>query len=152
MPVKPIPEGYSTLTPYLILDDANAAMAFYAKVFGAKELYRTALPDGRIAHAEMQIGTSRVMLADAFPERGIRSAKDFGGTPVMLQMYVEDVDAVFKRAVDAGAKAERPVENQFYGDRSGSFTDPFGHSWNVSTHVEDVSEEEMEKRMKEHAK
>jgi PhnB protein len=147
--VKPIPEGYPRVSPYLIVDDGNAAIAFYVQVLGATERGRMPAPEGRIGHAELQIGDSVVMLADEFPEMGVRSAKTIGGTPVTLSLYVEDVDSVFDRAVKAGAKSLRPVENQFYGDRTGQFEDPFGHRWSVSTHVEDVSPDEMAKRAAE---
>jgi PhnB protein len=144
--VKPIPDGYHAVTPYLSVKDARAALAFYARAFGAKELFRLDQPDGRVGHAEIQIGDSRVMLADEFPEIGSRSPVSLGGTPVSLVLYVPDVDAVVKRAVEAGAKLSRPVANQFYGDRTGGVTDPFGHVWFVATHVEDVPPEEMARR------
>jgi PhnB protein len=144
--VAPIPEGYPQVTPYLCVDGASAAIEFYSKVFGATERMRMPAPEGRVGHAELQIGDSLVMLADAFPEMGVRSPKSIGGTPVTLSVYVEDVDSVFDRAVQAGARALRPVENQFYGDRSGQFEDPFGHRWSVATHVEDVPPDEMARR------
>jgi PhnB protein len=144
--VNPIPEGYRTVNPYLIVDGAAAAIDFYASVFGASERMRMDAPDGRVGHAELEIGDSVVMLADEHPEIGARGPASTGGTPVSLHVYVEDADAVFKRAVDAGAKSVRPVEDQFYGDRLGTFEDPFGHHWHVATHVEDVSPEEMSKR------
>jgi PhnB protein len=147
--VKPIPDDYPQVSPYLCVDDAGAALDFYAKVLGAKERMRMAEPDGRIGHAELQLGDSVIMLADEYPDIGIRSPKAFGGSPVTLSIYVEDVDAVFDRAIAAGAKSLRPVEKQFYGDRSGQFEDPFGHRWSVASHVEDVSPEEMERRSAE---
>jgi PhnB protein len=143
---KPIPDGYGTVTPYLNIRGAADAIAFYAKAFGAKELFRMPQPDGRIGHAELQIGTSRVMLADEFPEREIRGPVSLGGSSVGFSMYVEDVDAVVARAVAAGATIERPVEDQFYGDRVGIVKDPFGHVWYVATHKEDLSPEEMKQR------
>jgi PhnB protein len=147
--VKPIPEGYQHVTPYLCVDGASAAIDFYRSVFGATERVRMDAPDGKIGHAEVQVGDSVIMLADEHPDIGFLSPKTIGGTPVTFSIYVEDADATFERAVSAGAKALRPVENQFYGDRSGQFEDPFGHRWNVATHVEDVSPEEMAKRMAE---
>ncbi len=144
--VKTIPEGYHSVTPYLCIDGAAEAIEFYKKAFGAKELSRMPAPGGKVGHAEVQIGDSHVMLADEFPEMGFRSPKSIGGTPVMMHLYVEDVDAAVTRAASAGAKVVRAVEDQFYGDRGGKIEDPFGHSWYVSTHVEDVSPEELEKR------
>ncbi|HEV8652573.1 MAG TPA: VOC family protein [Actinomycetes bacterium] len=144
--VKPIPEGYPQVTPYLYVEGASAAIEFYGKVFGATERMRMPGPDGTIGHAELQFGDSLVMVADEFPEMGARSPKAVGGTPVTLSVYVEDADGVFDRAVKAGATALRPVEDQFYGDRSGQFEDPFGHRWSVATHVEDVPPEEMARR------
>jgi PhnB protein len=145
--VKPIPEGYPRVTPYLHVDGAAAAIDFYSEVFGAKERMRMPGPDGKLGHAEIEIGESIVMLADEFPDMGALSPRTVGGTPVTIHVYVEDVDKAFDTAVKLGAKAIRPVENQFYGDRSGQFVDPFGHQWNVASHVEDVSPEEMERRM-----
>jgi PhnB protein len=144
--VKPIPEGYHTATPYLIIKDAARAIEFYKKAFGATELMRMAQPDGRIGHAEIRIGDSPIMLADEFPEMGHRSPQSLGGSPVSILLYVEDVDALFNQAVSAGAKVERPVQDQFYGDRIGGVTDPFGHVWYIATHKEEVSPEEMRKR------
>lgn len=145
-PVKPIPEGYPRVSPYLVVDDAAQAIDFYTKVFDAKERMRMPAPGGKVGHAELQIGESVVMLADAFPDMGYESPKKVGGTAVTISVYVEDVDTTFDTAVKAGAKNLRAVENQFYGDRSGQFEDPFGHRWSVSTHVEDVSPDEMAKR------
>jgi PhnB protein len=143
---KPIPEGYHTATPYLILKDAAKAIEFYKKAFGAKEMMRMSQPDRRIGHAEIKIGDSPIMLADEFPEMGARSPQSLGGSPVSILLYVEDVDAFAEQAVTAGAKVVRPVKDQFYGDRSGSLEDPFGHQWHIATHVEDVAPEEMHKR------
>jgi PhnB protein len=148
MAVKPIPDGYHTVTPYLIVNDAAAALEFYKKAFGATELMRFPGPGGRIMHAEIKIGDSPIMLGDENPQMGYRSAKTMGGSPVGICLYVPDVDKLAKQAVAAGAKEVRPVQDQFYGDRSGTFTDPFGHQWTISTHKEDVSMEEMDRRMK----
>ena len=145
--VKPIPEGYHSVTPYLIVDGAAAAIEFYKKVFGATEVVRMPAPGGRIGHAEIKIGDSHVMLADENTEMNARSPKSVGGTPLSLMLYVEDVDKTVEGAVAAGAKLERPVEDKFYGDRMGGIEDPFGHQWYVGTHIEDVSPEEMKKRM-----
>jgi PhnB protein len=136
--VKPIPEGYHTATPYLIAHNAAAAIEFYKNAFGATELFRMAQPDGRIGHAEIQIGDSHIMLADEFPEMGIHSPQHYGGSAVSILLYVADVDAVFAQAVAAGAKVDRPVADQFYGDRNGGVIDPFGHRWFVATHIKDV--------------
>lgn len=144
--VKPIPEGYHSVTPYLIVKSAAKAIDFYKQAFGATETLRVPQPDGRIVHAELKIGDSTIMLADEFPERNIRGPESLGGTPVTMHLYIEDVDTVAQRAVAAGAKEIRPVQDQFYGDRSGMFADPFGHQWNISTHVEDLSAEEVGKR------
>ena len=144
--VKPIPDGYPRVVPYLSVDGASAAIDFYTKVFGAKERVRMPGPEGKIGHAELEIGDSVLMLADAFPNMGGRTPESLGGTPVTMMVYVEDVDAVFDCAIKAGATEERKVENQFYGDRAGQFVDPFGHKWFVATHVEDVPPEEMRKR------
>jgi PhnB protein len=144
--VKPIPDGYPQVTPYLHIDGAAAAIDFYTTVFSAKERMRMAAADGRIGHAELELGDSVIMLSDEYPEMGVKGPRSVGGTPVTLSVYVDDVDAVFDRAVRAGATALRPVENQFYGDRSGQFEDPFGHRWSIATHVEDVSPEEMNRR------
>jgi PhnB protein len=144
--VKPIPEGYHSITPYLVVNDAAGAIEFYKSAFGASELMRMAAPGGRVGHAEIRIGDSRVMLADEFPEMGARSARTLGGSPVHIYLYVEDVDAVTGKALAAGAKELRPVKDQFYGDRSGSIEDPFGHVWHVSTHKEDVPQDELKRR------
>ncbi len=145
--VKPIPDGYHTETPYLIVDNAAAAIEFYKRVFGAKEIFRMGGPDRKIGHAEIQIGNSRIMLADESPDMGARGPKALGGSPVRLMLYVKDVDKVFNQALAEGAKETRPVKNQFYGDRSGNLDDPFGHKWIIATHIENVSPKEMKKRM-----
>jgi PhnB protein len=145
--VKPIPEGYHSVTPYLCCKDAGAAIEFYKKAFGATEVMRMPAPGGKVGHAEIQIGDSRVMLADEFPDMGFLSPQSVGGSPVMIHLYVDDVDVTAGKAVAAGAKVTRAVEDQFYGDRGGQFDDPFGHKWYVSTHKEDVSPEEVRKRM-----
>jgi PhnB protein len=147
MPVKPIPDGYHTVTPYLIVNGAASALEFYKKAFGATELMRFPGPGGKIGHAEIRIGDSAIMLADEHPEMDARGPKTLGGSPVGILIYTEDVDAAAKRAVAAGAKVLRPVQDQFYGDRSGTFEDPYGHKWTIATHKEDVSVEEMQKRM-----
>ena len=144
--VKPVPDGYHTVTPYLIIKGAAGALEFYKKAFGAEELYRMPQPDGRIGHAEIRIGNSRVMLADEFPETGYRSPQSLGGSPVSILLYVKDVDAMAGKALAAGAKVIRPVQDQFYGDRSGTFADPYGHVWTIATHKEDVSVEEINRR------
>ena len=144
--VNPIPEGYPQVIPYLTVDGASAAIDFYTTVFGATERLRMPAPGGKVGHAELEIGDSVVMLADAFPDMGNQTPAALGGTPVTVMVYVADVDAVFDRALKAGATEERKVENQFYGDRAGQFVDPFGHKWFVATHVEDVTPEEVAKR------
>jgi PhnB protein len=149
MPAKPIPEGYQTITPYLVVDDAAQAIEFYGRAFGAKELFRMPAPDGKIGHAEIQIGDSRVMLADPFPQAGAKPPKELGGTSVGLFLYVEDVDALVQQAVDAGATVTMPVDDMFWGDRYGKVADPFGHEWQLATHKEDVPPEEMAERAKE---
>lgn len=147
MSVQPIPDGYASVTPYLIIQGASEAIEFYENVFDATERMRLPRPDGKVAHAEIEIDGSVIMLADECPERGAKSPQTIGGTPVCLHLYVTDVDEVFANALAAGAEQIKPVENQFYGDRSGMFSDPFGHHWNVTTHVEDVSPDELQKRM-----
>lgn len=144
--VKAIPEGYEGATPYLIVKGAADALEFYKKAFGATEIMRIPAPGGTVGHAEIKIGNAIIMLADEFPEMNHRSPQSLGGTPVSMMVYVQDVDAFVKRAVAAGAKALTPVETKFYGDRSGSLEDPFGHQWHFSTHVEDVPPDEMAKR------
>ena len=147
MPVKPIPDGYHSVTPYLIVSNGVGALEFYKQAFGATELMRMEQPGGKIGHAEIQLGDSRVMLADEFPEMGAKSPDSIGGSPVGLMLYVPDVDARFKQALAAGAKELRPVKDQFYGDRSGTLVDPFGHQWTIGTHTEDLSDEEIQQRM-----
>jgi PhnB protein len=144
--VKPIPDGYPRVTPYLAVDGAAAAIEFYSNVLGAQERMRMGAPEGKIGHAELAFGDSLLMLADEFPDMGVLSPKSVGGTSVTISLYVEDVDAVFEAALAAGATTVRPLENQFYGDRNGQFEDPFGHRWSIATHVEDVPPEEMEER------
>jgi PhnB protein len=144
--VKPIPAGYHSVTPYLICDGAADAIEYYKKAFGATELFRMD-HQGKVGHAELKIGDSPIMLADEYPQMGYRSPKALGGTPVSIMIYVEDVDTVYKRAIDAGATELKALQDQFYGDRSGTLTDPFGHVWTVATHKEDVSMEEMNRRM-----
>jgi PhnB protein len=146
MTVKAIPDGYHTATPYLIISGATEAIEYYKQAFGATELFRMPAPGGKIGHAEIKIGDSPIMLADEFPEMGYKSPQTLGGSPVSIMIYVADVDTVFDRAIAAGGKAQRPVKDQFYGDRSGTLEDPFGHVWHVATHKEDVSAEEMERR------
>jgi PhnB protein len=148
-PVQPIPDGYPRVSPYLVVEGAAQAIDFYTKVFGATERMRMPAPGGMVGHAELEIGDSIVMLADEFPDMGYHGPKKVGGTPVTLGVYVEDVDKTFATALQAGAKELRPVENQFYGDRSGQFEDPFGHRWSISTHIEDVPPDEMAKRAQE---
>jgi PhnB protein len=144
--VRPVPEGYHTVAPHLCVDGGAQALEFYQKAFGAKEINRLKMPDGKIGHAEIQVGDSRIMLSDEFPDFGNRSPKSIGGTPVIVHLYVEDVDALAAQAVGAGAQVLIPVADQFYGDRSGRIQDPFGHVWIISTHIEDVTPEEIEKR------
>ncbi|HYL72253.1 MAG TPA: VOC family protein [Candidatus Dormibacteraeota bacterium] len=146
MATNPIPDGYRTATPYLIIKGAADAIEFYKKAFGAAELLRMADPQGRVGHAEIKIGDSVIMLADEHPSMGYRGPRSLGGSSVSILLYLPDVDDVFARAVKAGAKAQRAVANQFYGDRSGTLEDPFGHVWTVATHVEDVAPEEMKRR------
>lgn len=145
--VNPIPDGYPTLTPYLIVDDAQAAVDFYTKILGASERMRMDAPGGKIGHSELQIGAGLVMLADEHPDIGALSPKTVGGTSVYLHLYVDNVDAVYASALEAGATAVQEPQDQFYGDRSAVFKDPFGHQWSVSTHVEDVPPDEMARRM-----
>lgn len=148
--VKPVPDGYHSVTPYLSVRGGSDAIAFYKKAFGAEEIYRMDMPGGKLGHAEIRIGDSRVMLADEFPEMPeavCLSPETLKGSTVGLMIYLPDVDAAFRRAVDAGATVKRPVQDQFYGDRSGTVQDPFGHVWTLATHVEDVAPEEMVKRM-----
>jgi PhnB protein len=148
MPPQPVPEGYNTVTPYLAVEDAAAAIEYYKKAFGAKERVRMDAPDGKIGHAELEIGDSIVMLSDPFPQASTKPPKELGGTSASVFLYVEDVDSVVQDAIDAGATITMPVEDQFWGDRFGSVTDPFGHLWSIATHVEDVPPEEMAERAK----
>ena len=150
--VSHVPKGFHTATPHVIVRGCDRAIRFYKKVFGATERMRMDAPGGMIGHAEITVGSSVIMLADESPDMGFRGPKTFGGTPVSLMLYVPNVDEVFKRAVDAGAKQLRPVENQFYGDRMGTLEDPFGHVWSIGTHVEDVAPEEMSRRAQEKMK
>jgi PhnB protein len=142
-----IPEGFGTVTPYMIVRGGSEALEFYNKVFNATELYRMPMPNGKLGHAEFRIGNSRLMLADEAPEMNVRAPQSLGGSPVGMCIYVEDCDSVFNRAVAAGAKVERPLADQFYGDRSGTVVDPFGHKWTIATHKEEVSPEEIKERM-----
>jgi len=144
--VKPIPDGYHSVTPYLICDGAADAIEYYKKAFGATELFRMD-HEGKVGHAELKIGDSPIMLADEYPQMGYRSPKALGGTPVSIMIYVPDVDTVYQQAIDAGATEVKPLQDQFYGDRSGTLTDPFGHVWTIATHKEDVTMEEMNRRM-----
>ncbi|HWF19607.1 MAG TPA: VOC family protein [Verrucomicrobiae bacterium] len=147
MATKPVPDGYHSITPYLVLKGAAEGMEFYKKAFGATECMRMPGPDGRIGHAEMKIGDSPFMLADESKEMDAKSPQTLGGSPISILLYVQDVDAMVKQAVAAGAKLIRPVEDKFYGDRMGTLTDPYGHTWHIATHKEDVAPEEMRKRM-----
>jgi PhnB protein len=144
--VKPIPDGYRGAIPYLTVKNAAAAIDFYKQAFGATELVRMAAPDGKIGHAEIKIGDAMLMLSDEYPEMNVLSPETIGGSPVVIHLYVENVDVTAGQAIAAGAKVVRPVEDQFYGDRAGKFTDPFGHHWWLATHKEDVAPEEMKKR------
>jgi PhnB protein len=146
MAVRPIPEGYRSVTPYLIVRGAAQALEYYCRALNAEERMRLPMGD-RIGHAEIQIGDSVIMLADEFPEMGVKSPLALGGTPVGICLYVENVDARFQQAIDAGGKVEKPLQNQFYGDRSGTLIDPFGHKWTIASHIEDVSPEEITRRM-----
>jgi PhnB protein len=149
MATKPIPEGYHTVTPFLAVDGAAQAIEYYKQAFGAKERLRMDGPDGKIAHAELEIGDSVVMLSDPFPQGTAKSPKELGGTTGGVFMYVEDVDAALKQAADAGAEVTMEVSDMFWGDRFGSVRDPFGHEWSIATHVEDVPPEQMADRAKE---
>ncbi|HEX4618653.1 MAG TPA: VOC family protein [Steroidobacteraceae bacterium] len=147
MTTKAIPDGYHSATPYLIVKGAADAIEFYKRSFGALELFRMADAGGRIGHAEIRIGDSVIMLADEHPDMGYRSPRSLGGSSVSIMLYVEDVDRVFARALEGGARAQRSVADQFYGDRNGVLEDPFGHVWTIATHVEDVAPEEIERRV-----
>jgi PhnB protein len=144
--VKPIPDGYHSVTPYLIISGAGATIEFYKRAFGATELLRMPGPGGKVMHAEIKIGDSPIMLADEMPEMGYRGPQALGGTPVSIMLYVQDVDKTFNQAVAAGAKVMRPLQDQFYGDRSGTVTDPYGHVWTIGTHKEDLTPEEIDRR------
>jgi PhnB protein len=148
MATQPIPDGYHTVTPYLAVDDATEAIEYYTKAFGAKERVRMETPDGKVGHAELEIGDSLVMLSDPFPQASTKPPNELGGTSVSVFLYVKDVDAVVKQAVDSGATVSMEVADQFWGDRFGSVRDPFGHLWSIATHVEDVPPEEMAERAK----
>jgi len=148
MSVKPIPEGYHSVTPHLVVNGGADAIEFYKKAFGAVELFRFPAPDGKIGHAELKIGDSPIMLADEYPDMGYKSPQTIGGSPVSLMIYVDDVDAVFNRAIESGGTIKEAVQDKFYGDRTGTLIDPFGHVWHVATHKEDVSMDEMERRAK----
>jgi len=149
MPTKKIPDGYNGVTPYLSINGAAKAIEYYKRAFSATELIRLAAPNGDIMHAEIEVGNSPVMLADSCEETGFRDPENLSGTSVALHLYVENVDDVFSQAVDAGAKVIKPVEDQFYGDRNGILEDPFGHFWFLSTHIEDLSAEEVAERAKD---
>jgi PhnB protein len=154
MAVRPIPEGYHSVTPYMIVNNASAAIDFYKKAFGASELFRMPGKEGKIMHAEIKIGDSHVMMADETPEMakwGAKSPQALGGSAIHLMIYCENVDQMFKQAISAGGTERMPVKDQFYGDRSGTLVDPYGHSWTISTHKEDLKPEEIEKRMKAQA-
>lgn len=142
-----LPAGYHHVTPYLIVADAARAIDFYRRAFGGIQVLRMDAPGGKVGHPEIQIGDSRIMLADEFPECEARSPQTIGGTPVSLMLYVEDVAVVVARAVSLGAKMLKPIQDQFYGDRTGTITDPFGHQWTIGTHTEDVSQDDLKKRM-----
>ena len=148
MAVKKVPDGHNTVSAYLIVDGADRALDFYRRAFGATELFRHNAPNGKIGHAEIRIGDSVIMLADECPEFGAHAPKKFGGSPVSMHLYVEDVDAMAAQAIAAGATVKRPVADQFYGDRLGTFEDPFGHTWHLSTHIEDVPMDELDRRAK----
>lgn len=145
--VNPVPDMYPRVTPYLYVDGAKPAIEFYTSVLGAELRMTLPGPDGRVGHAELGIGDSMIMLADEFPDMGVRGPKTIGGSPVTIHVYVNDVDATFEKALSAGATTLRPVEDKFYGDRGGEFEDPFGHRWSIASHVEDLTPEEMERRM-----
>jgi PhnB protein len=151
MATQAIPEGYHSVTPYLIVKGAADAIDFYKRAFDATELMRMPTPEGRIGHAEIRIGDSAIMLADEYPEMGYRSPQTLGGAGVSLMVYVDRVDETFKQALANGAKELQPLKNQFYGDRSGTLQDPYGHVWTIATHVEDIPPEELERRAKEYS-
>ncbi len=145
---NPIPEGFHTVSPHFVVKNATEAIEFYKKAFGAEEICRMPGPDGKsVMHCELKIGDSMVMMCEEFPEMGARSPQSIGGSPVTIHLYVEDADAAYKRATDAGAKATMPLQDMFWGDRYGKLTDPYGHQWSIATHVEDVTPEQMQERM-----
>ena len=150
--VKPIPEGYHNITPYLVIKGAAAAIDFYKQAFGATEIMRMPQPDGRVGHAELKFGDSVVMLADEYPEMGVVGPKTLGNTSVGLLLYLDDVDKAVERAVSLGASIKKPIADQFYGDRTGTIEDPFGHKWTLAVHIEDVTPEEMQRRMEAQTK
>jgi PhnB protein len=152
MAVKPIPDGYHSVTPYLIMRDAARAIEFYKRALGAVELFRFDAPGDKIGHAEIKIGNSVIMLADEYPDMGYRGPQSIGGSAVSLMVYVDDADSQFKRAVEAGAKVRQELKDQFYGDRSGTIEDPFGHVWTIATHKEDLSSEEVMRRAEEYSR
>jgi PhnB protein len=145
--VNPIPDSYPRVIPYLHVDGATSAIAFYASVFGAEVRMTMPAPDDKIGHAELTIGDSMIMVSDEFPEMGVLGPSSVGGTPVTVHVYVADVDDTFARAIQAGSTEIRPLENKFYGDRGGEFKDPFGHHWSIASHVEDLTPDEMQQRM-----
>jgi PhnB protein len=146
--VQAVPKGYHTVTPHLVVSRASDAIEFYKKAFGAKEVSRFSAPDGKVMHAELQVGDSRIMLGDEMPEMGARGPKSVGGTPVALFLYRDDIDSLWRQAISAGAKQVDPMVNQFWGDKAGSLEDPFGHRWWLAQHIEDLSDDEMKKRAK----
>jgi len=148
MPVKAVPDGYHTATPYLVIKGAAGALEFYKKAFGARELVRMPAPDGTVVHAEIAIGDSVIMMGEEQPGMGFVAARPGTPTPVVLMLYVDDADAMFGRALAAGAREIRPLKNQFYGDRSGTLADPFGHVWTIATHIEDLSPAEIDRRFR----
>jgi PhnB protein len=150
--VKPIPEGYHSITPYLVIKGAAAAIDFYKQAFGAVEIMRMPQPDGRVGHAELKFGDSVVMLADEYPEMDVVGPQTLGNTSVGLLLYLDDVDKAVERAVSLGATIKKPIADQFYGDRTGTIEDPFGHKWTLAVHIEDVTPEEMQRRMEAQAK
>jgi PhnB protein len=147
MPVSSVPPGYHSVTPYIIVDGAARALEWYVRALGARELMRISMPGGKLGHAEIEVGDSRIMLADEAPDHGAKAPGAFGGSPISLHLYVPDVDATMARAVAAGATVKSQPEDKFYGDRLGSLLDPFGHTWHVSTHIEDITVEEIERRV-----
>jgi PhnB protein len=148
MAVKPIPDGYHAVTPYLIIKGAADAIEYYNRAFGATELFRFPTPDGKVGHAEIKIGDSPIMLADEYPDMGYKGPQTLGGSPTSIMIYVEDVDTIFNQAVAEGATIKEALQDKFYGDRMGTIIDPFGHRWHIATHKEDVSVEEMQRRAK----